>query len=35
MSLNPKNNTTITVIPLPYRHEASMGIFKDKTDLEI
>jgi RNA polymerase sigma factor (sigma-70 family) len=35
MSINPKNNTTTPVIPLPYRHAATMEIFKDKTDTEI
>lgn len=35
MSLNPKNTTTLPVIPLPHRHAATMEIFKDKTDLEI
>jgi len=35
MSLNQKNTTNSTVIPLPYRHAATMEIFKDKTDLEI
>jgi len=35
MSINPKNRTTLPVIPLPYRHAATMEIFKDKADLEI
>jgi RNA polymerase sigma factor (sigma-70 family) len=35
MSINPKNRTTLPVIPLPYRHAATMETFKDKTDTEI
>jgi len=35
MNHNQKKTTTTPVIPLPYRHAATMEIFKDKTDREI
>ncbi|EON78534.1 RNA polymerase ECF-type sigma factor [Lunatimonas lonarensis] len=35
MSINPKNKTTVPIIPVPYRHAATMETFKDKTDAEI
>ncbi|WP_375586277.1 RNA polymerase sigma factor [Cyclobacterium xiamenense] len=35
MNINPKNKTTVPVIPLPSRHAVTMEIFKDKTDTEI
>ncbi|SEJ60812.1 RNA polymerase sigma-70 factor, ECF subfamily [Cyclobacterium xiamenense] len=35
MNINPKKNPNTPIIPLPYRHAATMELFKDKTDTEI
>jgi RNA polymerase sigma-70 factor (ECF subfamily) len=35
MSINQKKNTNTPIIPLPYRHAATMELFKEKTDTEI
>lgn len=35
MNINPKKNPNTPIIPLPYRHAATMELFKEKTDREI